>query len=63
MDGSVHAVDAATGAGRWEHAAGSSVPNSPVVANGAVYVVDAFGVLLVLTDAPPEGSARASPPP
>jgi serine/threonine-protein kinase len=34
----VYALNAATGAKLWSHAAGTGVFSSPTVANGAVYV-------------------------
>jgi serine/threonine protein kinase len=38
QDGSVHALDAATGKARWTCATGSAVDSSPTVAGGTVYL-------------------------
>ncbi|NUW42788.1 outer membrane protein assembly factor BamB family protein [Nonomuraea rhodomycinica] len=47
-DGTVSALDAATGAVRWRHRTGGSVEDGHVVAHGAVYAAGSVGGLVAL---------------
>jgi outer membrane protein assembly factor BamB len=44
-DGSLYALNAATGAKLWSYNTGNDIESSPVVADGAVYVISANGTL------------------
>jgi outer membrane protein assembly factor BamB len=51
MNGTVNALNAATGTGKWSYNTGSMVESSPAVANGIVYVGSGNGNLYALNAA------------
>ena len=48
INGTVYALDAATGRPRWTYPTGNTIESSPAVANGTVYVADINGTVYAL---------------